>query len=134
MLGGGSSWNPFKREDPKELVRKWKASLRSEVRGTEREMASLILEQKKAAKAIKEAAKRNDMGSAKASRPFVVAREGGVARCAGLPPLPPTNARPAPPAAGLGTRGGAPARRGGQAGHQQGQHDVSQRPDDADAG
>lgn len=59
------SWNPFRKEDPKELVRKWKSSIRSEIRSTEREMNSLILEQKKATASIKEAAKRNDMTSAK---------------------------------------------------------------------
>ena len=62
-----SNWNPFRKEDPKELVRKWKASIRKEIRSTEREMNSLVLEQKKAAVAIKDAAKRNDMQSAKAS-------------------------------------------------------------------
>lgn len=60
-----TSWNPFRKEDPRELVSKWKASIRKEIRTTEREMNSLILEQKKAAKMIKEAAKRNDMASAK---------------------------------------------------------------------
>jgi hypothetical protein len=60
-----SSWNPFKKEDPKELVRKWKGSIRSQIRSTEREMNSLVLEQKKAAAQIKECAKRNDMVSAK---------------------------------------------------------------------
>ena len=61
-----SSWNPF-RKDPKELVRKWKANIRSEVRRTDREMALLVLEQRKAAKSIKEAAGRNDMASARVS-------------------------------------------------------------------
>ena len=60
-----SSWNPFKKEDPKELVRKWKSSIRSQIRNTEREMTSLVLEQKKAASQIKECAKRDDMVSAK---------------------------------------------------------------------
>lgn len=69
MLQKLSSMNPFRKEDPKELVRKWKTSIRAEVRSTEREMTSLIAEQKKAAVAIKEAAGRNDMVSAKVSRP-----------------------------------------------------------------
>lgn len=60
-----SKWNPLKKEDPKELVRKWKGSIRSEIRNTEREINSLVLEQKKAAVQIKECAKRNDMISAK---------------------------------------------------------------------
>jgi hypothetical protein len=65
MLQKLSSINPFRKEDPKELVRKWKASIRADVRSTEREMASLISAQKNAAKSIKEAASRNDMVSAK---------------------------------------------------------------------
>jgi len=60
-----SSWNPFKKEDPKELVRKWKANIRTEIRNTDREINYLIKEQKKAAVAIKDAAKRNDMVSAR---------------------------------------------------------------------
>lgn len=60
-----SSWNPFSKQDPKELVRKWKSTIRSEIRRTEREINSLILEQKKASAMIKDAAKRNDMASAK---------------------------------------------------------------------
>jgi len=60
-----SSWNPFKKEDPKELVRKWKGQIRTDMRSTDREIQSLLMEQKKAATAIKEAAKRNDMVSAK---------------------------------------------------------------------
>jgi sugar-specific transcriptional regulator TrmB len=66
-----SSWNPFKKEDPKELVRKWKGSIRKEIRNTEREINSLVLEQKKAAVQIRECARRNDMVSAKVSKAIV---------------------------------------------------------------
>lgn len=62
-----NGWNIFKKEDPKELVRKWKSNIRTEIRSTDREINSLVQEQKKAAVAIKEAAKRNDMVTAKAS-------------------------------------------------------------------
>lgn len=70
-----SSWNPFHKEDPKELVRKWKASLRSEIRRTEREINALVLEQKKAAGMVKDAAKRNDMKSAKVRNIFSLCLE-----------------------------------------------------------
>ncbi|KAG7673421.1 hypothetical protein Ndes2526B_g03135 [Nannochloris sp. 'desiccata'] len=78
-----SKWNPLKKEDPKELVRKWKGSIRSEIRNTEREINSLVLEQKKAAVQIKECAKRNDMISAKLLAKEVVRLRGAVARLAG---------------------------------------------------
>ncbi|GFR47283.1 hypothetical protein Agub_g8970 [Astrephomene gubernaculifera] len=55
----------FKEEDPKELVRKWQATLRAEQRGLDRQVRDIQFEEKKVQKAIKEAAKRGDMGSAK---------------------------------------------------------------------
>ncbi|KXZ56318.1 hypothetical protein GPECTOR_1g280 [Gonium pectorale] len=52
-------------EDPKELVRKWQATLRAEQRGLDRQVREIQFEEKKVQKAIKEAAKRGDMGAAK---------------------------------------------------------------------
>ncbi|MEW5309792.1 MAG: hypothetical protein WDW38_001652 [Sanguina aurantia] len=54
--------------DPKELVRKWKSSLKSEERGIERQIFQLKQEEKKVQRSIKECAKRGDMNSAKASQ------------------------------------------------------------------
>lgn len=68
--------------DPKELVRKWQSDLRAEVRKTERSImgvwagvdhtttphllqTEIEREKKKTEKAIRDAAKRNDMASAK---------------------------------------------------------------------
>ena len=78
-----SGWSIFRREDPKELVRKWKGTLRTEIRRIDREMNSLLLEQKKAKSLIKEAAKRGDMASAKLLAKEVVRLRGAVARMAG---------------------------------------------------
>ncbi|GLC32973.1 hypothetical protein PLESTM_000010000 [Pleodorina starrii] len=55
----------FAKEDPKELVRKWQATLRAEQRGLDRQVRDIQFEEKKVHKAIREAAKRGDMGSAK---------------------------------------------------------------------
>ncbi|KAG2493317.1 hypothetical protein HYH03_008452 [Edaphochlamys debaryana] len=54
-----------KQEDPKELVRKWQATLRAEQRGLDRSIRDIQFEEKKVQKSIKEAAKRGDMGAAK---------------------------------------------------------------------
>lgn len=61
------SWTDrlFKRPDPRELVRSWQQALRKEQRAIERQIMDIQREQKKAEKLIKEAAKRNDMVSAK---------------------------------------------------------------------
>ena len=98
MLLGQSKWNPFKKEDPKQLVRKWQANIRKEVRAVDRQVlgarglcrfgcasrifigcarcdqilychnhADLQREQRNANKLIKDAAKRGDIKSAKAS-------------------------------------------------------------------
>ena len=54
-----------KEPDPKELVRKWQSQLRTEQRQLERSIRDIQFEEKKIHKSIKEAAKRNDLGSAK---------------------------------------------------------------------
>ncbi|KAK2079210.1 hypothetical protein QBZ16_002901 [Prototheca wickerhamii] len=68
MLLGQSKWNPFKKEDPKQLVRKWQANIRKEVRAVDRQVLDLQREQRNANKLIKDAAKRGDIKSAKAIR------------------------------------------------------------------
>mmetsp|Transcript_23 Transcript_23/g.43 ORF Transcript_23/g.43 Transcript_23/m.43 type:complete len:214 (-) Transcript_23:765-1406(-) len=55
----------FKEEDPKELVRKWQADLRTEQRSLDRSIRDIQFEEKKVQKSIREAAKRGDLGSAK---------------------------------------------------------------------
>lgn len=66
MIAEKSLFSAFrKQEDPKELVRKWQRQIRTEIRGVERQMLEVQREQKKAEKLIKEAAKRNDMASAR---------------------------------------------------------------------
>lgn len=77
-----SGWSIFRREDPKELVRKWKGTLRTEIRRIDREMNSLVLEQKKAKSMVKEAAKRGDVASAKLLAKEIVRLRGAVARMA----------------------------------------------------
>ncbi|GMH41290.1 hypothetical protein BSKO_09200 [Bryopsis sp. KO-2023] len=59
-----------KQKDPKELVRKWQGSIRSEVRKVERQIRDIQREEKKAKASVKDAAKRGDMNSAK-----ILARE-----------------------------------------------------------
>ncbi|KAG1677803.1 hypothetical protein FOA52_008567 [Chlamydomonas sp. UWO 241] len=54
-----------KQPDPKELVRKWQQDLRKEQRGLDRQIRDIQFEEKKVQKAIKDAAKRGDMDSAK---------------------------------------------------------------------
>ncbi|KAI3438053.1 hypothetical protein D9Q98_000496 [Chlorella vulgaris] len=66
MIAEKSLFSAFrKQEDPKELVRKWQRQIRTETRGVERQMLEVQREQKKAEKLIKDAAKRNDMVSAR---------------------------------------------------------------------
>ncbi|PNG99452.1 Vacuolar protein sorting-associated protein 24 1, partial [Tetrabaena socialis] len=55
----------FHKEDPKELVRKWQTTLRAEQRGLDRQIRDIQFEEKKVQKAIRDAAKRGDMGAAK---------------------------------------------------------------------
>lgn len=35
---GQKSWNPFKKEDPKQLVRTWQSTIRKEIRGIDRQI------------------------------------------------------------------------------------------------
>lgn len=61
-------WLPFVKQDPRELVRKWRAEIRKQKRSIDKDMRDLTLEQKKAEKSIKEAAQRNDIQSARVRR------------------------------------------------------------------
>lgn len=54
-----------KKVEPRELVRKWQASLRSEARKVERQIRDIEREEKKARASVAEAAKRGDMKSAR---------------------------------------------------------------------
>ncbi|KAG8371280.1 hypothetical protein BUALT_Bualt13G0071100 [Buddleja alternifolia] len=51
---------------PQEILRDWQRRLRQECRNIERQIRDIQREEKNVQKAIREAAKRNDMGSAKA--------------------------------------------------------------------
>lgn len=66
--------------DPKELVRKWQAELRTEARKTERSIREIERERKSTEKAIREAAKRNDMASAKILAREIVSSKKAVTR------------------------------------------------------
>lgn len=55
----------FKKEDPKELVRKWQATLRTDARQIDRQIRDVQYEEKKVQRSIKEAAKRGDMTTCK---------------------------------------------------------------------
>ncbi|KAF8098878.1 hypothetical protein N665_0256s0009 [Sinapis alba] len=52
--------------DPKQLLRDWQSKLRQECRNIERQIRDIQREERSVQKAIKDAAKRNDMVSAKA--------------------------------------------------------------------
>ncbi|CAK8576173.1 unnamed protein product [Lathyrus sativus] len=52
--------------NPQQILRDWQRRLRQECRNIERQIRDIEREEKTVQKAIKEAAKRNDMGSAKA--------------------------------------------------------------------
>ncbi|XP_057456082.1 vacuolar protein sorting-associated protein 24 homolog 1 [Lotus japonicus] len=52
--------------NPQQLLRDWQRKLRQECRNVERQIRDIQREEKSVQKAIREAAKRNDMGSAKA--------------------------------------------------------------------
>lgn len=80
MLSGlTQKMNPF-RKDPKEVARNMKSQIRSEIRKIDREIASLMMEQKKTTKDIKAAADRGDMQSAKILARGVVRLRIAVAR------------------------------------------------------
>eukprot|EP00890_Picochlorum_soloecismus_P003505 jgi/Picsp_1/4155/NSC_01664-R1_subunit of the escrt-iii complex len=53
------------RKDPKEVVRKCRAEIRAQKRDIDRNISNLTLEQRKAERSIREAAKRNDIQSAR---------------------------------------------------------------------
>ena len=54
-----------KKPDPKELVRKWQADLRAQQRALERQIREIERDRKTAEKQVRDAAKRNDIASAK---------------------------------------------------------------------
>lgn len=63
------------RPTPQEQLREWQRRLRQESRGIDRQILDVQREEKKVQKAIKEAAKRNDMVSAKSlAKEIVLAR------------------------------------------------------------
>jgi len=61
------SWLPsfLRPKDPKELVQKWRKDIRKEKNEINRNIRTLHMEQKKVERSIKEAARRNDLVSAK---------------------------------------------------------------------
>ncbi|GMI80589.1 hypothetical protein like AT5G22950 [Hibiscus trionum] len=62
--------------NPQQLLRDWQRKLRQECRNIERQIRDIQREEKGVQKAIKEAAKRNDMGSAKAlAKEIVMSRK-----------------------------------------------------------
>lgn len=75
-----SNLNPFKKPDPRELVRKWQSNLRTQSRVIDREIRDIQFEEKKVVKAIKEAAKRNDMLAVKTMAKEIVQSKKAVAK------------------------------------------------------
>ncbi|XP_039023491.1 vacuolar protein sorting-associated protein 24 homolog 1-like [Hibiscus syriacus] len=62
--------------NPQQLLRDWQRKLRQECRNIERQIRDIQREEKGVQKAIKEAARRNDMGSAKAlAKEIVMSRK-----------------------------------------------------------
>ncbi|KHG26620.1 Vacuolar sorting-associated protein 24 -like protein [Gossypium arboreum] len=62
--------------NPQQLLRDWQRKLRQECRNIERQIRDVQREEKSVQKAIREAAKRNDMGSAKAlAKEIVISRK-----------------------------------------------------------
>jgi len=53
------------KKDPKEVVRKCRAEIRAQKRDIDRNISHLTMEQRKAESSIREAAKRNDIQSAR---------------------------------------------------------------------
>lgn len=70
----------FKKPDPKELVRKWQADLRTEQRKIDRQIRDIQFEEKKVHKAIKDAAKRNDMATCKVLAKEIIHSRKAVSR------------------------------------------------------
>ena len=69
-----------KQPDPRELLRNWQRQLRSEGRKLDRQINEITREQKKVEKEIKQAARRNDMQSAKILAKEFVSSKKTVAR------------------------------------------------------
>lgn len=69
-----------RQQDPRELVRKWQASLRSEVRSVERQIRDIQVEERKVKRSIQDAARRGDIPSAKALAREVVQSRRAVGR------------------------------------------------------
>ncbi|KAF5467055.1 hypothetical protein F2P56_016921 [Juglans regia] len=64
------------KQNPQEQLRDWQRRLRQECRNIERQIRDVQREEKSVQKAIREAAKRNDMGSAKAlAKEIVLSRK-----------------------------------------------------------
>jgi charged multivesicular body protein 3 len=70
----------FKKPDPKELVRKWQATLRAEQRRIDRSVREIQLEESKAKKAALEAAKRGDTNAARSLAREIVHSRRAVSR------------------------------------------------------
>ncbi|KAI8474164.1 MAG: Snf7-domain-containing protein [Monoraphidium minutum] len=70
----------FQKPDPKELVRKWQASLRTEQRNIDRQIRDIQFEEKKVRKAITDAAKRNDLATCKVLAKEIVQSRRAVSR------------------------------------------------------
>lgn len=69
-----------KQPEPRELLRNWQRQLRSEGRKLDRQINEITREQKKVEKEIKQAARRNDMQSAKILAKEFVSSQKTVAR------------------------------------------------------
>jgi charged multivesicular body protein 3 len=70
----------FKKPDPKDLVRKWQATLRAEQRRIDRSVREIQLEESKAKKAALEAAKRGDTNAARSLAREIVHSRRAVSR------------------------------------------------------
>ncbi|KAJ9527375.1 hypothetical protein QJQ45_025644 [Haematococcus lacustris] len=70
----------FNPVDPKELVRKWQATLRQEQRALDRQVREIKVEENKVKKSIKEAAKRGDLVTAKTLAKEVIHSRHAVSR------------------------------------------------------
>jgi charged multivesicular body protein 3 len=70
----------FKKPDPKELVRKWQATLRAEQRRIDRSIRDIQLEEGKAKKAALDAAKRGDASAARSLAREIVHSRRAVSR------------------------------------------------------
>jgi len=70
----------FKKPDPKEMVRKWQATLRAEQRKIDRSVREIQLEEQKAKKAALEAARRGDTSAARSLAKEIVHSRRAVGR------------------------------------------------------